>query len=105
MGWWVTSAQAAPLRRLAIGLVLLAQFGCTGTAGLTLQTDSGPADSGQPDSGPGPSDAGNGDTYLAWEGGPAYYAHWSYGPPSDANYFPIAVWLQSASNAAAFKAI
>ena len=99
------SARAAPFWRLAVGVVVLAQFGCTGTAGSAFLSDSGPEDSGLPDSGPGPSDGGSGDTYLAWEGGSAYYAHWSYGPPSDANYFPIAVWLQSASNAPAFKAI
>ena len=61
--------------------------------------------SGITDSGPNPSDAGTEDTYLPWEGGPAYYGRWRDGPPSDANYFPIAVWLQSASNAPAYRAI
>lgn len=32
------------------------------------------------------------------------YARWKHGPPADANYFPIAVWLQSPRNAERFKA-
>jgi hypothetical protein len=32
------------------------------------------------------------------------YAQWSHGLPADANYFPIAVWLQSTGNAAKYKA-
>ena len=44
-----------------------------------------------------------GDTYLPWEGGAAYYERWSLGPPSDHDYFPIAVWLQSPPNAGRFK--
>jgi hypothetical protein len=67
--------------------------------------DAGPPDSGQYDRDAGISDAGNGDTYLPWEGGAAYYRHWSAGPSSDPGYFPIAVWLQSASNAHAYRAI
>ena len=43
------------------------------------------------------------DTYLPWEGGPAYYTQWAFGPPSGRDYFPIAVWLQSPSNAGRFK--
>lgn len=43
------------------------------------------------------------DTYLPWEGGSAYYKHWSLGPPSGQDYFPIAVWLQSPPNAGRFK--
>jgi hypothetical protein len=35
---------------------------------------------------------------------PAAYAAWKHGPPADANYFPIAVWLQSPKNAARYKA-
>ncbi|HLK61432.1 MAG TPA: hypothetical protein VKU00_33085 [Chthonomonadaceae bacterium] len=38
------------------------------------------------------------------EEGSMMYAHWQHGPPADPNYFPIAVWLQSPSNAAKFKA-
>src|SRR5687767_4414549 len=32
------------------------------------------------------------------------YAKWSKGPPTNENYFPIAVWLQNPSNAERFKA-
>jgi hypothetical protein len=32
------------------------------------------------------------------------YAQWKNGPPSDDQYFPIAVWLQSPRNAARYKA-
>lgn len=32
------------------------------------------------------------------------YSRWKLGPPADENYFPIAVWLQSPSNAARYKA-
>ena len=45
------------------------------------------------------------DTYLPWEGGPAYYKRWKNGPNPDDSYFPIAVWLQSPRNAEAYKAI
>jgi hypothetical protein len=31
------------------------------------------------------------------------YAKWQHGPPKDANFFPIAVWLQSPGNARRFK--
>src|SRR5258705_5894564 len=34
----------------------------------------------------------------------APYAHWRNGLPSDAGYFPIAVWLQSPRNADRYKA-
>lgn len=33
----------------------------------------------------------------------AYRARWSHGPPQDTAFFPIAVWLQSPSNAARYK--
>src|SRR5437867_7259618 len=33
------------------------------------------------------------------------YAQWKNGPPSDPNYFPIAVWLQDPKNAEKFKAV
>jgi hypothetical protein len=46
-----------------------------------------------------------GDTYLPWAGGPAYYSKWPKGPPADASYFPIGVWLQSPPNANRYKAI
>src|SRR5436309_1494531 len=32
------------------------------------------------------------------------YSHWKNGPPADANFFPIAVWLQNPKNAARYKA-
>ena len=32
------------------------------------------------------------------------YAAWEHGPPTDANYFPIAVWCQSPRNAGKYKA-
>jgi hypothetical protein len=80
-------------------------MGCTGTAGLNSSTDAGLADSGPGTPDAGTADAGYGDTYLPWEGGPAYYGRWTAGPTSDADYFPIAVWLQSASNAPAYRAI
>lgn len=31
------------------------------------------------------------------------YANWTHGPPTGADYFPIAVWLQSPDNAARYK--
>jgi hypothetical protein len=40
-----------------------------------------------------------------WEGGPAYYARWAHGPSTDTAFFPIAVWLQSPSNAQAYQDI
>jgi len=36
---------------------------------------------------------------------PALPAKWKHGLPSDRNYFPIAVWLQSPANAAKYKAL
>jgi hypothetical protein len=35
---------------------------------------------------------------------PTSYTQWKHGPPSDPSYFPIAVWLQQASNAPRYKA-
>src|SRR6266581_3071193 len=35
---------------------------------------------------------------------PSPYSHWTKGPPADANYFPIGVWLQSPDKAARYKA-
>jgi hypothetical protein len=34
---------------------------------------------------------------------PRSYASWRHGPPSDPNYFPIAVWLQDPSQASRYK--
>lgn len=45
------------------------------------------------------------DTYLPWEGGAAYYGKWSGGPPRDASFFPITVWLQDPATANEYKAI
>ena len=45
------------------------------------------------------------DTYLPWEGGAAYYKQWTFGPPHDQDYFPIAVWLQSPPNAGLFQSV
>jgi hypothetical protein len=46
-----------------------------------------------------------GDVMEPWAGGPAYYERWANGPPSDPSWFPIAVWLQAPSNAAAYAEI
>jgi hypothetical protein len=45
------------------------------------------------------------DTYLPWEGGPAFYARYSLGPSSSPDYFTRAVWLQSPRRAAQFEAV
>lgn len=45
------------------------------------------------------------DTYLPFEGGPAYYRKWARTPLGNDDYFPISVWLQPAKSAAAYKAI
>jgi len=96
-------ALRSSLLALLIG-VLAALLSCTGTvggAGAALQSDGGP-DAGPTDGGLG-SDGG--DAFLPWENPPRVYAQWSHGPPADAGFFPIAVWLQSPSNAPAYKAI
>jgi hypothetical protein len=64
--------------------------------------DGGAADSGAGDGGATP-DAG--DEYLPWEDPPTVYRQWTNGPPSDPNFFPVAVWLQSEGNADAYQAI
>ncbi|MCC7380964.1 MAG: hypothetical protein IT384_03995 [Deltaproteobacteria bacterium] len=69
-----------------------------------LGTDSSvDRDAGAPGDAAVGSDAGV--AFLPWEGGPGYYAQWSHGPSADPSTFPIAVWLQSESNAAAYRAI
>jgi hypothetical protein len=85
--------------------MMVAPLACTGVAGLGVTLGAGPVDSGSGNSDAGTGDGGNGDTYLPWEGGPAAYGQWSHGPPANPNFFPIAVWLQSASNAPAYRAI
>ncbi|HVP61213.1 MAG TPA: hypothetical protein VMT11_11670, partial [Myxococcaceae bacterium] len=96
---------------LAVALVL-STAGClgtvTGAAATGLAPDGGDAgssgdrggggDGGQPDG--GAADAGQ-DVFLPWENPPQHYARFSHGPSSDAGFFPIAVWLQSPSNARA----
>jgi hypothetical protein len=69
-----------------------------GSAG---QSDGGPGDAGKADG--GSADAG--DVFLPWENPPQVYARFSHGPPSNPSFFPIAVWLQSPSNAAAYADI
>jgi len=81
-----------------------AATGGTGAAG----TGGGSSGSGGGSGGSAAGAAGatsSGDTFLPWEGGSAYYAKWSHGPPSDASFFPIAVWLQNPSRAAEYKSI
>ncbi len=45
------------------------------------------------------------DTYLPWEGSPAFYKHYSLGPSTSPDYFMRAVWLQSPRNAELFEAV
>jgi hypothetical protein len=56
------------------------------------------------DSGSDGSPTCSGDVLAPFEGGPAYYSKFSKFP-SDPSFFPIAVWLQSPSNATKYKAI
>jgi hypothetical protein len=106
-----------PLRPLIPGAALLAALLLSACSSATQDplldggaVDGGPSDSGTPDAGAadGGADGGDvvtGDTYLPWEGGPAYYAKWAHGPPSDPDHFPIAVWLQSPGSAEAYAEI
>jgi hypothetical protein len=64
-------------------------------------TPDSPGDGEEPD---GPALC-PGDEFAAWAGGSSYYARWENGPPADPSYFPIAVWLQSPSNAEAYAAL
>ena len=61
--------------------------------------DSGTSDTGDTDT---DSDADDfpGDAFAPWEGGPDYYTQWENGPSADADFFPIAVWLQAPEAAA-----
>jgi hypothetical protein len=88
-------------QRLLPGLAVLTLACCSGQVGgpgAAVNTDGG-ADGGTD----GGTDAG--DVFLPWENPPQVYAQWTHGPPSDPGFFPIAVWLQSPSNAAAYAAI
>ncbi|HMK72615.1 MAG TPA: hypothetical protein VK454_04710, partial [Myxococcaceae bacterium] len=89
------------LAQLTGGLLLAACTGTVGVPGAAVQSDAGPTDGG-PDGGE-PADGG--DAFLPWEDPPRVYAQWSHGLPADAGFFPIAVWLQSPSNAPAYEAI
>src|SRR5262245_56811018 len=74
-----------------------------------------PSNGSAPDAGGGGAGAGggggdastgnNGDTFLPWAGGAAYYARWSHGPPSDNSFLPISVWLQTPSNATRYRQV
>jgi hypothetical protein len=75
--------------------------GGTGTDGGTGGDGGGP-DSGRPDG--GAPDAGQ-DVLLPWENPPQVYARFTHGPSADPSFFPIAVWLQSPSNARAYADI
>lgn len=101
------------MRKLLLFLALLA--GCSSSSAGSSGSTTGGSSSSTSGGSTGTSSAGTsgssgstgstGDTYLPWEGGPAYYGSWSHGPSTDASFFPIAVWLQSPSNAAAYQAI
>lgn len=80
-----------------------------GTGG--TNADGGPASTGGGSNAPGGTANGTGgantgfsnDTFLPWHGGPSYYSKWTHGIPADEDFFPIAVWLQSPSNANRYK--
>ena len=103
------------MRRFAAVLVLLMAGCSSGTVGSTgtgsASSGSGSASGASSGSGGsgsstgGSGSTGTGDTYLPWEGGPAYYAQWAHGPSSAADFFPIAVWLQSPGNASRYAAV
>jgi len=92
--------------RLLGGLGLCLLCACTGNVsggGAGLGSDGGGGDGGA--GGDGGSALDGGDAYLPWENPPQVYAGFTHGPPSDAGFFPIAVWLQSPPNAAAYQAL
>ncbi len=77
-----------------------------GTAGATGAGDGGIAGaSGSTGATDGDAGAFPGDTFLPWAGGPSYFTRWTHGPPADPSFFPVAVWLQSPSNANRYKAV
>jgi hypothetical protein len=48
--------------------------------------------------------AWEGDTYVPWHGGPAYFSKWTNnGPLSNPSFFPLSVWLQNPINATRFQ--
>ena len=82
-------------------------------AGTTGRAGAGAGGKGAAGNAAGSTAAGSGgqtgmfaaDTFLPWAGGPAYFAKWKNGPPSDSSFFPIAVWLQSPANAPRYKEV
>jgi hypothetical protein len=116
------------MRRITIAFLAACGFGLfscgSSDSGVSDQGDGSPSDSG------GSSDVANDgaahdstssdapidaksetpttcatDVLAPFEGGASYYAKWSHGPPSTPDFFPISVWLQSASNATKYLAI
>src|SRR5450432_1938419 len=49
--------------------------------------------------------AREGDSYIPWHGGPAYFAQWRNGLSSDPGFFHLSVWLQTPTNAPRFKSV
>jgi hypothetical protein len=114
----VRSVHVRALAQLVSGLVVLSLVACMGTVGdgtaSGLSSDSGSSgDGGNNSDGGSSTDAGNsdggspdaGDVFLPWENPPQVYSRFADGPPSAPTFFPIAVWLQSPSNAAAYADI
>jgi hypothetical protein len=91
----------APSGGSGTGGAARASGGSSGTASGGADGDGGVS---VPPGDGGGGDTVTGDTYLPWAGGPAYFAKWTHGPPSDPKFFPIAVWLQTPSNATRYKA-
>jgi hypothetical protein len=46
-----------------------------------------------------------GDTFLPWAGGPAYYAQWPRGLPSDPSFVMLSVWMQNPINVTRFREV
>ncbi len=78
--------------------------GSTGDGPMAIDASAG-HDAASHDANSGSDGAESGDVFLPWAGGPDYYKKWPHGPSSDPSFFPIAVWLQSPPNAAAYQAI
>jgi hypothetical protein len=43
------------------------------------------------------------DAFLPGPGGSSYFARWEHGPPSDAAFVPLMVWMQNPANASRFQ--
>src|SRR5215475_983931 len=91
------------MRRTVLGCALV--WGCADPGAITSRPDGGVAPAIDAAGASPDAPGGDGDIYLPWEGGPAYYAAWSHGLPTDPNFFPIAVFWQNPANAEAFAAI